>query len=62
MRDIGSIFPLSTVDLCLEKESVTTNPESNHRIYYSLCREALFAVAEKYSDTEKVALIPARQS
>lgn len=59
MKDIGSIFPLSTSDLCLEKALVTTNPESNHRIYYSLCREALFAVAEKYSDTEKVALIPA---
>lgn len=59
MRDIGSIFPLSTVDLCLEKALVTTDSESEHRIYYSLCREALFAVAEKYSDTEKVALIPA---
>lgn len=54
MKDIGSIFPLYEYDL----KSNSYNSNFN-RIHFSLCREALYVVAEKLKDTNKVVLMPA---
>ena len=58
MKDIGSIFPLYDSDL--QTKSVDTGlAADNDRIYYSLCREALYAIAEILSGTNKKVLLPA---
>lgn len=55
MKDIGSIFPLYAEDM----EIVSPVSSQCNRINYSLCREALSAIAEKYSHSNKVVLLPA---
>lgn len=57
MKDIGSIFPLYKEDLQIETHEISQTTEG--RIDYSLCREALFAVAGKLSNTNKIVLLPA---
>lgn len=56
MKDIGSIFPLYRDDLQLD---LTTNNEKQNIIEYSLCREAMFAIAHKHSTSSKRVLLPA---
>lgn len=57
-KEIGSIFSLNNEALC-EAESTQT-PLPNDRIYYSLCREALYDIAiHLLTDEENKVLIPA---
>lgn len=56
MKDIGSIFPLYNKDLVADSET-TTVPVN--RIHFSLCREALYIIAESLSKTNKTVLLPA---
>lgn len=56
-KEIGSIFPLSDSALS-QAESVHTAYPTD-RIYYSLCREALFDIAKALGDSNKRVLIPA---
>lgn len=56
-KEIGSIFPLSDSAL-LKAESEKTCFKSD-RIYYSLCREALYDIAVSLTDHNKIVLIPA---
>jgi len=56
MKDIGSIFPLYQKDLSFHTNDVT---KDENNIYFSLCREALFAVAQSMNTTNKVVLLPA---
>ena len=56
-KDIGSIFPLN--DAVLSKTSCTQGFMTGDRIYYSLCREALRAIALSLADTCRKVLIPA---
>ena len=55
MKDIGSIFPLYKKDLVpFEKTELKSD-----RIHFSLCREALYAVARSLNNTNRVVLMPA---
>ena len=56
-KEIGSIFPLSD-SMLSEAESIQI-PFKTDRIYYSLCREALFDIARAIAVKNKVVLIPA---
>ena len=56
MKDIGSIFPLFDKDLLT---SPCTADEAVNRIHYSLCREALFDIAQHLDSSNKVVLLPA---
>lgn len=56
-KEIGSIFPLSDAIL-VEAESKQV-PFKEDRIYYSLCREALYDIAAAMKGTENTVLIPA---
>ena len=58
MKDIGSIFPLYDEDIALENRTERNNAVQGSRINFSLCREAMFAVASKYESSSKVVLIP----
>lgn len=58
MKDIGSIFPLYEDDLIIA-QGVTTPIEEEGRIFYSLCREALYEIAGLYNNSCKIALLPA---
>lgn len=58
MIDIGSIFPLYKEDL-LKTEDGNKSFQTPDRQYFSLCREALFELAVRYSDTNKRILLPA---
>lgn len=55
MKDIGSLFPLYDNDL----GSSTVKLNKDNYIHYSLCREAIFAIAAHLDSTNKVVLIPA---
>lgn len=55
MKDIGSIFPLYDSDLA----SYVISLSKDNRIHYSLCREAIFTIAEQLNTTNKIVLIPA---
>lgn len=59
MKDIGSIFPLTNEDMTLMTKGVSLSAKNGNRINFSLCREAIYAVAKKYNHTEKTVLIPA---
>ena len=59
MKDIGSIFPLYNEDIALVNRTERNNAVQGSRINFSLCREAMFAVASKYESSSKVVLIPA---
>ncbi len=56
-KEIGSIFPLS--DLMLVEAESKQVPFKEDRIYYSLCREALFDIAKAMNVNNKTVLIPA---
>jgi len=56
MKDIGSIFPLFDKDLLT---SLCAADEDVNRIHYSLCREALFDIAQHLDTGNKVVLLPA---
>lgn len=55
MKDVGSIFPLYEKDLVSNENTVS----ETKRIHFSLCREALYAVAQSLDCTNKVVLMPA---
>lgn len=56
--DIGSIFPLYEEDLLRTGDEYKTLPNRN-RQYFSLCREALRAIAVKHDGANKRILLPA---
>lgn len=56
--DVGSIFPLYDSDLEVLSEH-SGYYSTDGKIMYSLCREALFAVASSLEKTEKTVLLPA---
>ncbi len=58
MKDIGSIFPLYDSDL----QTVPVEDGravNNDLVYFSLCREALYAIADSLCKTNKRVLLPA---
>lgn len=59
MKDIGSIFPLTKEDMTLMTKGKSLPTKNENRINFSLCREAIYAVANKYYYTKKKVLIPA---
>ena len=58
MKDIGSVFPLYDDDL---KTDIVSNHQVAERdiIRYSLCREALFVIAESFPKDQRRVLLPA---
>lgn len=56
-KEVGSIFPLS--DLVIKKAESEQAQFTDDRIYYSLCREALYNIACALCGTSKTVLIPA---
>ena len=56
--DIGSIFPLYKEDMMIPTMYNDINVGKS-RIVFSLCREAMFAIALKYKESKKSVLIPA---
>ncbi len=56
-KELGSIFPLS--DSVLSKAESVQAQLPLDRVYYSLCREALFDIAKALNGTAKRVLIPA---
>ena len=56
-KEIGSVFPLS--DLTLSEAESKQVPFKEDRIYYSLCREALFDIAKAMNVANRIVLIPA---
>ncbi len=56
-KEIGSIFPLS--DAVLSKAESEDIPYKSDRLFYSLCREALYDIAKTVSGIPKKVLIPA---
>lgn len=56
-KEIGSIFPLSNGNLCEAEAEEMHLP--NDKVYYSLCREALFDIAVSLSLSNRIVLIPA---
>ncbi len=56
-KEIGSIFPLNNEVISDVASLSATYP--NDRIYYSLCREALFDIAQSLADSNKIVMIPA---
>lgn len=59
MKDIGSIFPLTNEDMTLMTKGAPLSTKNGNRVNFSLCREAIYAVAKKYDYTKKKVLIPA---
>ena len=57
IREIGSIFPLN--DTTISGAEKTGKPFPDDRLYFSLCREALRAIADSLSDSNKNVLLPA---
>lgn len=58
MKDIGSIFPLYDSDLEVVPSEMK-NELKPDAILFSLCREALFAIAQSLGSSEKIVLLPA---
>lgn len=58
MKDIGSIFPLYDDDLRTDIASKEQVAESDI-IRYSLCREALYVIAESFPKDQRKVLLPA---
>ena len=56
-KEIGSIFPLDGETI--SQEEVTSTDFSDTKIYYSLCREALFDIAASLQGLNKTVFIPA---
>ncbi|WP_278372300.1 hypothetical protein [Segatella bryantii] len=58
MKDIGSIFPLYAVDFLDSVEDNSNNINYN-QINFSLCREAILAIAKENDNSNKIVLLPA---
>lgn len=56
-KEVGSIFPINSESISLAKARKAEF--AGNRIYYSLCREALFDIALSHNDSNKIVLIPA---
>ena len=56
-KEIGSIFPLTDSELRIAESE--QSQFADDRIYYSLCREALYDIACAYEAENKLVLIPA---
>ena len=56
-KEVGSIFPLS--DAALSKAESEKKAFSNDRVFYSLCREALYDLARSLDVDSRIVLIPA---
>lgn len=56
-KEIGSIFPIS--DAVLSKAETDKVPYKGDRLYYSLCREALYDIAKAMGEVGNTVLIPA---
>lgn len=56
-KEIGSIFPLS--DAVLSKAESEISIYKGDRVYYSLCREALYEIAKAVGGNDNTVLIPA---
>ena len=56
-KEIGSIFPLS--DAVLSKAESEKASFKGDRLYYSLCREALYDIAKALGESPNTVLIPA---
>ena len=56
-KEIGSIFPLS--DAVLTKAESEKSSYKGDRLFYSLCREALYDIAKAMGGTGDIVLIPA---
>lgn len=56
-KEVGSIYPLSEEEISLAEQRVCSF--TTGRIYYSLCREAFYDIAQSTSSTNKRVLIPA---
>lgn len=56
-KEIGSIFPLSDEMICQAEADQQRLPKD--RVYYSLCREALYDIAIAYGKSGSKVLIPA---
>jgi len=56
IKEIGSIFPLS--DAMLRDAEMRHESFTDDRVYYSLCREALYDIAMSLAGTTKKVLIP----
>lgn len=56
-KEIGSIFPLS--DAVLSKAETDKVSYKGDRLYYSLCREALYDIAKAMGEAGNTVLIPA---
>ena len=58
MKDIGSIFPLYDYHIEKSKKPFCLSPRYKEQILYSLCREALYVIAENYMNCNKRVLLP----
>ncbi|MBP5398634.1 MAG: hypothetical protein J6Y32_08465 [Bacteroidales bacterium] len=58
MKDIGSIFPLYS-DQVSYPSSHLSEKMDNRIVLFSLCREAIFSIAETLSSSNKTVLLPA---
>lgn len=56
-KEVGSIFSLSDGELT--KSESSQNDFQKDRLYYSLCREALYDIAKSFETSNKTVLIPA---
>lgn len=56
-KEIGSIFPLSNETI--SKAEAQELHLTSDKVYYSLCREALFDIATSFHPSNKIVLIPA---
>lgn len=56
-KEVGSIFPLS--DSVIKQAESEQTQYLNDRLYYSLCREALYDIAKAMGNTNKTVLVPA---
>lgn len=56
-KEIGSIYPLQ--DEVLKQAETIQMPFDYDRLYYSLCREALYDIAKALVESNKVVLLPA---
>ena len=59
MKDIGSIFPLYGKDLDQTQKTICLPKRYDNQVLYSLCREALYDIAQCVSNETKRVLLPA---
>ena len=59
MKDIGSIFPLYEEDLEKYGTNQSQSSPCNNKVFYALCREAIFAIGKALSDSNRNVMLPA---